>query len=282
LTKNLIAPRWANLLMGSALGWVMQFHMSWVILLPFVAASFYYQYRASRKNVVRSMMWFACGAALTGSVLLPTYLKYGLSAGAGKTDEAVVFNATNLLKHLNPVEGVLGRFLSFASFELPRFIGNNSATRLAFIERNWWLLPFILFLGLIGLLQPVALIALWFKRRHAQEADWRAMKRLTLATLILLYVSFIFSLRAPHSHTFYVTLPIAMLYSLYCWSEFLKQARWRKFALVFVVCGLIFHAGLMLDNFRRKSMYLNRSLPASAIDAKDYRILGERREGAHY
>ena len=281
LTRNLVPLHWANLMMGVALFWVMQFHMSWVILIPFLFVSFYFQYRQQRVAILKSVGWFAAGAILTGSFLIPTYLKYGLVGGLGSTNEAVKFNSANILSQWNVVEGILGRFLSLASYELPRFIGRNSGTRMAFIENNPWLVPFIVFLGLVGLLQPIALIVLWFRKVHTQK-DWKAIKYFTLATICLLYVSFTFSFRAPYSHTFYVTFPVVMLYSLYCWSEFLKQEHWRKFAMVFVVSGVIFSTGLAFDNFRRKSLYVDRSIPKAALDAKDYRILGERREGSRF
>jgi hypothetical protein len=55
---------------------------------------------------------------------------------------------------------------------------------------------------------------------------------------------------------------------------------------VFIVCGIVFHAGLAIDNFQRKSLYINRQLPqrlsavriiacwasvASALDIKSNR-----------
>ncbi|MGH9927595.1 MAG: hypothetical protein ACREA9_00055, partial [Pyrinomonadaceae bacterium] len=104
----------------------------------------------------------------------------------------------------------------------------------------------------------------------------------TLGTVVLLYIVFLFSLKSPLSHTFYVTFPLAMLYSLYCWSEFLKKKRWQTFAKVFIVCGLIFHLGLAASNFKQVSIYREREKVADAIKAKDHRILGERRAGARY
>jgi len=213
LTRGFIAPHWANFMMGLALFWIMQFHLSWVVLVPYVAISFYFQFKKFGREVFSSLVWFAGGALITGSFLLPTFIKYGLAAGMGGTTQTVEFNSGNLWRHLNIVEGVLGRFLSFASFELPRFIGANTAARLAFIKENLWLIPFVAFLTVVGILQCIALLVLWFRKNHSQK-DWKAVKYLTLATVVLLYFSFLFSMKAPVSHTFYVTLPLAMLYSL--------------------------------------------------------------------
>src|SRR6266446_4274732 len=238
LTRGLIPLKWANFAMGLALFWIMQFHLSWVVLLPYILLSFYFYFKNSGWNGLRAVMYFACGALLTGSFLI-------------------------------------------ASFELPRFIGGNTTRRLLFMSENPWLIPFIIFLTVVGILQPIAMLVLWFKKKHSAK-DWKAMKYFTLATVVLLYVSFLFSFKQPHSHTFYLTLPIAMLYSFYCWNEFLKKKRWQKFVLVFIICGIIFNIGLALNNYSRVSLYVERGKVVEAIKAKDYRILGERRPGARY
>ncbi len=298
-TRRLIAPSHCYLMLGFSLGWVMQFHLSWVVLAPFALAAFYFHERrafaptadksthlATHSGVPRSRLrhiaCFVFGLCVTGAFVVPTYLKYGFSGGAGDTAAAIVFNRANLLRHLNPVEGVLGRFLSFASFELPRFIGGNNVARRQFLADHRALAPLTLGLGAIGILQPIALMLLWFRRRHPLQPDWVALKRLTLATLLLLYASFLFSFRAPASHTFYVTLPLAFVYSFYCWSPYLRRRGWQIFAAVFLGCGVVFHTGLALHNRARHSLYLNRALPQSALDAHDYRRLGERRTGARY
>ena len=281
LSRDLIPLKWANFAMGLALFWIMQFHLSWVILLPYILLSFYFQFKNTGWRAVSGVMYFACGALLTGSFLIPTFVKYGLSGAIGNTNEVVEFNYHNLVKDLNIVEGVLGRFLSFASFELPRFIGGNTAKRLLFMRENPWLIPFVIFLTVVGILQPTAMFILWFKKKHSVN-DWKAMKYFTLATVALLYVSFLFSIKKPHSHTFYLTLPIAMLYSFYCWNEFLKKKSWQRFALVFIICGIIFNIGLAINNYSRVSLYVERAKVVEAIKARDYRVLGERRAGARY
>jgi hypothetical protein len=281
LSHGLIPQRWANFMMGLSLLWIMQFHLSGLVLLPYVALSFYFQIKESGRRALSSIVWFAVGAIITGSFLIPTFIKYGLSQGMGSTNESFGFNSENLWRHWNIVEGVLGRFLSFASFELPRFIGANTAVRLAFMKENPWLIPFVVFLTLAGILQCVAMLVLWFKKKHAHK-DWKAVKYFTLGTVVLLYLSFLFSMKLPHSHTFYLTFPIAMLYSLYCWSEFLKKRGWQKFAAVFIICGLIFDIGLALSNLKHVSIYTERARIVEAIKAKDYRIVGERRTGSRY
>jgi hypothetical protein len=282
LSRGLIASRWSNLMMGAALFWVMQFHMSWVLLPPFALASFYFQYKEKGVRVVVSLGWFIMGGMLTGLFLVPTFVRYGLSDGLGGTASTISFNVSNLLHIYTLPEGVLGRFLSFASFELPRFIGDRTARRVEFFRETPWLIPFGLFLLVTGIVQPVAMFFLWF-RRKGMARDWHAVKLFTLATVCLIYLSFLFAKDKPASaHTYYVVLPVAMMYSFYCWSTILNRPFWNTFAKIFIACAIIFHAGFAIHNFTRKSMYINRALPQQAIERRDYRLLGERRPGARY
>jgi hypothetical protein len=281
LSHGFIPRRWANFMMGLALFWIMQFHLSWVVLLPYLALSFYFQIKQSRWRVFPNLAWVAVGAACSGSFLIPTFIKFGFSGGMGGTNETVGFNSGNLWRHLNIVEGVLGRFLSFASFELPRFIGANTAARLAFMRENPWLIPVVAFLTITGILQCVLMLVLWFKKKHLHK-NWPAIKYFTLATVVLLYLSFLFSMKSPVSHTFYISFPVAMLYSLYCWSEFLQKKGWQRFAAVFIVAGLIFDIGLAVSNLKHVSLFRERARIVDAMKARDYRILGERRTGAKY
>jgi hypothetical protein len=283
LSKGLVAPRWSNFAMGAALLWVMQFHLSWVLLPPFVMLSLYFQWReGGGAGLLRACVWLASGAALTGAFLAPTFIRYGLGEGLGGTQGTVGFNLGNLLHVYNLPEGVLGRFLSFASFELPRFIGDRTARRVEFFRETPWLIPFGLFLLVVGIAQPVAMFFTWF-RRAGMPPDWPNIKRFTLATVCLIYLSFLFaSGKPPSAHTYYVMLPVAMMYGFYCWSPLLRKSFWRKFALVVIACAVIFNAGQAMHSLRRKSLYVNRAVPAEAIERRDYTLLGERRPGVRY
>lgn len=275
--RNIIQPRWANFMMGFSLCWVMQLHLSWVTLVPYVAAAFYCQWRSGAKKFLRGAAYFMSGAAITGSFLLPTYLKYGVGRGAGGTVSALTFNAANL----TALWGITIRSLSFASFEIPRLLGPHTAQRLAFLQQEWWLIPFVLFLFAVGTAQVMALSISWFLRNHTQT-DWKAIKYLMLFNICITYVICLFSIKSPQSNHLYVTCPIPVIYSLYCWSWLLSKKRWRVLAKITLVCGIIFHAGLALHNRSRISLYPERHIIQSAIERKDYKILGERRPNTLY
>lgn len=280
-SKHVIAPRLANFMMGFALFWVMQLHLSWVVLVPYVLVAFYYQARKGAATFLRALAWFAGGAAITGSLLLPSYLKYGLAGGTGGTASALTLNTANLTAFW----GILTRSLSFASFEVPRFLGPHTAERLNFIRQEPWLIPFVVFLLVVGTAQVITLIVCWFRRDEKHE-DWKAIKYLMLFNVCLVYLSFLFSIKPPQSNHLYVTLPISMIYSLYCWNRFLnnnrRQVFARRFAMIVIVCGVVFHVGLALHNRRTISLYTERPLIESAIQNKDYKILGERRPNTLY
>src|SRR6185369_5529422 len=107
LRRGLIARPWANFMMGISLFWIMQFHLSWVVLIPYILLSFYFQFRTVGPGALSSLAWFAGGAVITGSFLVPTFVKYGLAAGMGNTNETVGLNSEHLWRNLNIVEGVL-------------------------------------------------------------------------------------------------------------------------------------------------------------------------------
>jgi hypothetical protein len=62
----------------------------------------------------------------------------------------------------------------------------------------------------------------------------------------------------------------------------LQKRGWRIFAAIFIASGIIVNTALALDHYRINSLYANRSPAQSAIDAKNYLLLGERRSGARY
>lgn len=275
--RGLLDARLANAMTGFGLCWVMQLHMSWVVLVPYALAALALQFREGIRRGLSALLFFATGAAPVAALLVPTYLKYGLSAGSGGTAEAVRLNAENV----TALWGIVNRTLSFASFEVARFLGGHTRDRIEFLREEPWLAPLALFLFAVGIAQVAALLGSWFLRTDHQR-DWRAIKYLALFNVVLLYLCFLFSLKPPQSNHLYVTLPVPVLYAFYCWERLLARPRWRKLAAVVLVCGILFHAGLALHNLPRVSLYVDRGAAQRALDARDYRILGERRPGTRF
>jgi hypothetical protein len=276
LRLNLL-PLWlANLMMGFALGWNSQFHLSYVILIPFVLASLAWQIVKNRSSL-KQLPAFLLGALMTYSLVIPTWIQYGFSKGSGNTANAITFNPENFLSFFT----VLFRYLALACCELPRFIGANGADRLAFLKENWWLAPFGITAAFLGLIQLGFLLLGWFKTKHPQK-DWPTVKTLTGLTFLLIYFSFLFAIKVPAAHTYYLTLPLVMIYGFYALSPWVSKPLFTRLAAVLLVCNIIFHAGLAIHNLPVKSLYKDRALFVKAIEEKNYQILGERRPNAQY
>jgi hypothetical protein len=271
LSLNLFPTNVCNLLMGFSFFWIIQFHLSGAVLLPLIGLSFYFQWKASPSRCLKSSPWFLAGSVVSGIFILPTFLKYGLSQGSGQTSTLLQLHPDNIKSLFT----VLARVLSFASFELPRFVGANTAERWAFFKSHFWLIPLGAFLLLAGWLQVLFLVVQWVLRKSS-EKDWQAIKSLILGSILLIYVSFWFTSKTPAAHTYYLFLPAAMLYSFYCWNDWVREKQWQKWAKIFLVCGLLYQASLALAWMPIRSMYKDRSIPASAITQKNYHLLGEK------
>jgi hypothetical protein len=274
LGRRLIHPTLAFAMMGFGLGWLVQIHLSWVLLPPFAVAAFVLAARSQPGKALPLLLAFSLGCLLSGSLLIPTIVKYGPAALAvGSNAEFHVLGLSHALT-------ILARFLSFPSFELNRFLGLDTAGRLAFLFANPWLILPGLLLGLIGLVQPVVLAWLWFSGREGN--DWKAIKVIALVTVVWIYLSFFFSVRGPLAHSYYVTLPVAMLYGFYCWDHLAARARraWRPAVGAVLAVGVIFHAGQAAGRVRSRSLYVNRPLVQLAVSTPDDRLLGNRRPDA--
>jgi hypothetical protein len=276
--------RLAWLMMGAGIPWVAQFHMSWVLLPAYVAVAAIDQARRNARVLTVATAAFAVGALLTGSAIVPTMLRYGLSAGS--VERTVQFQAQGAWAFVT----IVARFLSFAAYETNRFLGLDTADRAMFLWRQPWVVPFTFVATAAGILQPVAMAAAWAVRSRG-DREWTRVKWLAAGTVFWVYAGYFFSVRGPQAHSFYVTCPVALVYAAHCWQMFASSAavggRWRllpsavwveRIAAIVLVSGVVMHAGLAIDRAPRRSLYLDRPLVQAAISAPNDRFLGERRD----
>lgn len=271
LRLGLIRQRVSFLLMGLCLMWIFQLHLSWVLLMPFIAVAFIMVLRQGwREVLILGGMWTA-GCCLSGLTLLPLLLEHGLKDGLLQAGGNVVVNWSNA----GQIVTLLSRMLSLVCFELARFMGANSHERGLFFMHYLWLSPVIVFVGIVGLLQPVWLIVAAFLKKMPR--DFKQLRWIVLGIFVFTWISFFFSVKGPSSHTFYLLFPLLMIYSFYAWKPLLEMKYGRAIATALVLAGLLFHTVLMYDNFAKKSMYRDREKVVRALEEKDYRVLGERR-----
>jgi hypothetical protein len=277
LRRSLMSPGLSNALMGFGLFWVMQLHMSWVILVPFLAYSIYAQWQAGQWK--GPLLFLVLGSLPMLALLLPTYWIYGVSSGNNIAGYSDFFNRNNFGQGLT----ILARYLSFATFELPRFLGEHTHERIAFLLNNPWLTVPGFFLWITGILQAVAMVILWFFKNRSNP-DWVPVKRLALGVFLTLYLFFWFSQKSPAAIRYYEVLPVAMIYSFYCWEILCPYRFWRIFAIVFLIAGVYFQIGYALQSDHRGiSVYSQyRERMAMALEKKDYHLLADRRPYAPY
>lgn len=262
-----IKPWLSFLLMGFSLFWICQLHMSWVLLLPFIVTAFWFSFRKNKMVVIT----FIVGCLIAASVLIPTFVRYGLQSGGGGTSENIALNISNVKE----IFTVLLRYVSFATNEIPRFIDTDGGSKVQFFKDYFLAAPFILFAILMGFLQVAYLIFAFFRKNPKSDFLW--IKWIAFIAMLITYFSFFFSVKGPSSHTFYVLFPLVMFYSFYCWEPLFRKKWFTILMAVMLVSGLVTNITLAYHNFYLKSMYKNRELPLKAIQQKDYHVLGERR-----
>jgi hypothetical protein len=274
LTAGILPSGLANLMMGFAFFWNAQFHMSFVLQVPFLIVSAYCQLRL--RKLLHALAFLLFGAAASGVFILPTFLRFGIE-GFGGTGATVTFHFSNFTSFFT----ILARFFSLACAEVPRFIGRNTAQRMLFIKEELWTAPFTVVMLVLGIAQPTVMLLSGLRRTHPQK-DWRAVKILSFATFLLIYGSFLFAVKLPASYTFYITLPVAMLYMFYTFSPWCTQGWFKTVAAILLVSNLVFHLGMAAYNYDERSLFTYRGSIVKAIENRDYHEMGERRKGARY
>ncbi|MFM7024174.1 MAG: hypothetical protein ACKOXB_14470 [Flavobacteriales bacterium] len=257
--------------MGIATTLVMQIHMSWVLLLPFTGFAFLYLLKNTPKHFIKYGVFYVLGALIGAATLIPT-LFYNDPHGTGNVGSNIKF----VWENIQNIPVILTRFLSFAAYEIPYMIGTNTDLRLELIQRNIWMAPFTAFLYIVGFAQVALFIIGFFQKNETSE--WKKIKWITFSSYILIFLSFFFSIKGPSPHTFYIMLPIAMIYSFYCYRWLLsKKEIWGRLLKAVAISGISFHIFLGIDSYFTKSVYKDRDRVQEAIDKKDYKILGTRR-----
>src|SRR5262245_55205114 len=209
LSLGRVARPLAHALMGAALTWMMQIHMSWPLLLPFAALAWISRARDGSKRLAVDATALIAGALLPAALLAPTLLQHGADTGSGGV-------LRNLHVHLvNPwiVVTTLARFFSFASLEIVRFIATDGAKRLEFFQRHLWLAPLAAIVLAVGIVQPLWMMIDWLRTANrwpepSTRPRWQTLRALVGGAVLLVYASYWFVMEPPQAHAFYVLAPI--------------------------------------------------------------------------
>lgn len=268
--RKVIAAKWAFFGLGFSLFWVMQLHLSWVLLLPYIGLAFWFQL-GHTGAFWRAVFFFLMGAVIPASLLMPAILEFGF-ASSGGTEQNIGLNLGNLAE----IPNIAAKMLSFACGEVVRFIGANHSERLDFLKTHVWAAPATVLFALIGLAQ-FFLFAVSFFQKRAQP-DWNKVKGFMLGSIGLVCFSYLFTNQPPKAHAFYLMLPVAFWYSFYVYGNLFAKRSFRILAIVFLLSGIVFQIAVAQKNAQRYGLSLKRAQIALAIAEKDYTILGVRRE----
>ncbi|MBK8847415.1 MAG: hypothetical protein IPO27_13060 [Bacteroidetes bacterium] len=260
----------AALITGVCITCIMQLHLSFVLLLPFLGISFFFIVKQEKiKHVAYKIGSLLIGLLVGALTLLPTYFN---SVSSKNVSENIVFNASNILNL--PI--ILLRYLSFASFEIPYFLGGSTKQRLAVIEYSIWSTPFVIYLLLFGFLMVGGYLLASFKFK--KDVVWFKIKLLTLLGYLLVFCSFFFSIKGPSSHTFFIMAPLVIFFSMHCHVLLIEKYKWWLTLMkVAMVSAVFLYASVGYYNYHHKSLYKNRAQVVKAIEEKNYQLLGKRR-----
>ena len=319
LTIGFISRRFCFFLMGFATFWIMQLHMSWV-LLPFFTFFAIFAFidikKLTRLNIKKTkeksiqiiylLIYYFLGCLIISSTLVPTYIYYGFNI-LNESTQNIVLNTENYKDFFV----ILARYLSFACYEIPRFLDLFDSNRLYFFKEAWWAAPFTLFLVLLGFLQVIVILIVSFfssfssssffasvfnkikknktlNVEHRQK-KWISLRNIVYGAFLFLFLSFFFSVQGPSSHTFYLFFPLVNIFAMYVWERCSPNWVCLIAALSFISAIIFYSASLYLA-LPRSSLYSNRpwlkkegiqkktrDVVIEAMQKKDYKILGTRR-----
>jgi hypothetical protein len=267
-----VVPEWLGFaFMGAATAWVLQIHMSWPLLLPYMGAAWLAAWKRGPRAVAIDTASLMLGLLAFGIFLIPTLAAYGVEGGSGGT-------LRNLQPHfVSPAVAVttLARFFSFVSLEIWRFMATDDGKRQMFLLDHLWIAPLALVAWAASIWQPIWMLREWF-RSKSPYPEWQWLRWLVAATILLVYASYWIVLQPAQAHAFYVVAPISFLFAAYCWT-FVDSPRWRRIAAALLVVNVLFHAGQAWIQAPEKSLYRVRAVVATAIREKQPEMFGHRR-----
>ncbi len=263
--------------LGFSFFWIFQFHLSWIILLPYIGYVGYANISRlyGTRNLLKSLTLFGLGLCLTALPLWPTLIKYGW-----QSIEALSSNSAFNLANIARLPDIVFKFISFATFEAETFlsIGEFSIKNTTgYLGKYYYLIPFIVLFFVVRLWQTAYLIFAIFKPSDSHIL--KNVKLFTLSTMGILMLSFLFTDHFPNAHKYYLLMPVSVWYSMHIFEPIIIRFKHRFLFKLIPVLGLTFYAIIALINFQTgQSLYNQRNLVSAALHQKDHTLIGVRRE----
>lgn len=270
--RPLLPARLCFFVLGCSLGCMVQLHLSWVLLPPYIAWCLW-THRQRASSDYRALACLILGLLLPLLGLLPGILTFGRQFGGG-AEHNLVLNWDNAL--MAPV--TILRFFSYSTYEVLRFAGNHVVERLHFLNIYAWAAPFTVFLFMVGMLQLIWLIWCFFQKN--ETPGWTQARRLTGLTLLFLCTIQVFSVAKPWPHTYIALFPLSVWYSFYCYAP-LSSRRWFKpLAILVLGSGAIFQLARAMSLYPQYGIGRYKEALEKGFAHRDYTFVGLRRESA--
>ncbi len=268
ISKNYLSYKSSFFLMGLCIAFISQLHLSWPLLVPFVALAAWFLRKSWTKLFFAGVL-FTVGFAIPCLLLIPTIQTYGIHSLLQMNAENSQWNLSNLLYIFNN----LVRLICYGSYESFLFIGESMRERQEFLWKFKILIPLFFFLTTLTYLQSAyfiyAMIRMYFQKQVLAKASFKLfLFALCASTLI-----FIASTRPPVSRNLYLLFPLSLWCSFLCIDFFVRQYRWGlKIFQAVIILGLSYHCFLSYNrflNFPQHSLYSNRELLVKSLDEKN-------------
>ncbi|HEY3876591.1 MAG TPA: hypothetical protein VGM92_14035 [Candidatus Kapabacteria bacterium] len=282
LRVNVVSKRLSFFLMGFAICWTMQLHLSWILFGPFAALSFFYLLKGKNWRTTRiGVVSFLVGCIVSGSLLLPTLLRFGFSPNEGSSSAPSTLGLIQVnLENAKELFRDITMYYGYGSFDITRFIAAHTPERIQFLKDYLWAAPFGVFLALIGIAQVIFL--LYKTARPGREDGMRPLRNMLLLGLAALYGSSLFSKVRVPAHAAVLLFPLVALFLLHSFRTPLTRKWIQWFSVAVFFSAIITYAAIGWRNFTTISMYRNREAIVRALDSSDYTIVGRRRDDAEF
>ncbi len=274
--RRLQWPAWlAGAAMGFGISYIVQLHLSWPILAPFVI----WGLLATNSKLKRTqrVLGFVLGAMLPAATLLPTVLEYGLSVIWAPGSANSSWNWTGIVQ----MPTTLLRFLSMSTYDFMGFNLSASIKDRQSLILSQWPLAICATVMTLGLIWQIGLQLMALLRGTKWRGPSLSESQLLLASLLWVALLFCFTSRPAATRNFYLLFPV-LAYVMAALTAKLQPKTWGWRAMVILaVSSLIFHSYVSLLLWQDISLYRDRGRVQQAIDARDFRLLGERRPGIY-
>lgn len=256
-------------LMGLSLAAIMQLHLSWPLLLPFLCVSMW-QVPKSFSKWVKVSFFFSLGLLLPLFLVFPTIYTFGLEKVFHMNSTNSELNFHNMLYIFNN----FFRLISYGTYETFLFIGETTEKRIEFLKFLPPLIFLFVFLWLLMVFQVLSMIYV-FLRIFREKNDKRALFTIKLFVFSTCVASLIFILsnRPPVSRNLYILYPVSLWSMLVAMNFIMKRYRWgKKIFYAGILASVIFHMGLVYNrfvNYPSHSLYSNRDLLVKSLEEKN-------------